>query len=1394
MENPSFPNGTVTTGETTRKEGVMVPIISAVSNILSFQVRSRLLIGMGLCLAFGAAWTEVPRFTFRGWETQIEGLWCEPRGGTPHWYKNEFYLNYLDDVLKKAPAYNANALILMGRHNYGEVHTFVSYRDWPRLNRIYRERGQADRNLQIRRLNELIEKANKQGVGVFLWTHELQLPSELATLYPSTAGVGTRFCPSSPELLRFVSSKYAEFFDQVPDLAGFFLVLSETQINLLQGSRCQCERCKTTAPEEHLENLIRAVAEPMACRGKRLVIRTFGHSVDECRRICSAINRLPPDLQFGVMSKSTAQDFVGLRYPDHPAFNLIQGHPQLLEDVFGEFRGKTHVVVTPALFYRDRIRRASANGVEGIVMRLDHNGYPKSTFETPNEFNVYFTSRLWTDPDSDPNEIWREWFQSRYGTAPTELVQAFQNSEALWEQGSNTLGVYTVSAHGNLAPLFWGGYGAWDNLNASVSNITRGIPEWDRLGEELLHPTDTTMALIRNEIQEVNSLADDTVDLVEHGSQHLSKVDREELQDSFELLRETVRMFGHLKILFFLGLQAEQSSGDLRQRNMEEALNESQRATATAREIEQQFGFDHWPLQPDDGRGASFYDILEGYWSDTMASILSGRSPRKGGWGKPIRTDLQAARLWRRILDSARPNRTEPVEPMEFLLDKSFQELTFATATVRLKSATGPDLIWPVGMRIEGPPLIAGIAYHLSFENQPECIRVSATPKVNLEASLRAYQQRQLTRDQEIRNRLSSLKELQHYQTKVREKFKQILGPWPERTPLQPQKVGTLEREGYRIEKILIQSQPGFYVPINLYIPTDQEEPMPTVLSPLGHALAGKAHRTHDNYQTRFITLARKGYVVCAYDPLGQGEREPYGAETGNHHSIQGYQCMPSGRHLAQYFIWDGIRCLDYLESRPEVDQKRIACAGCSGGGALTNYISALDPRIAVAVPASWVNDSIGLTEDNGLHVESWFPDVCAPYGLGTRQLLACIAPRPLLILGNQEDKEFPPDRMEAVYRDIRKLYSQVGAEDRVAYASVPTPHGFWPEARRELYRFLNKWFQNEGAGIDEPPTEPESETDLSCAPGGQVRNLPDAQTVYSLNREVLKELKNQRQKRRQTLSASDYQALIREGAIATTFYRDTDGNVPMVEIGRSVSEATTERHILLEYEPGFHALGHWLEGNKKDTPIEVVLIADDNTRGEELSKDLFRGGFNVLRLETPITEDRRAIMSGKPRCGRWSKLLIRGADFLRSRDNLEDSITVSVGIGPNAALATQIAGILEPERFSAIAALEGLDSIESFSEKVTDQNSLQMLPGMFRWFDEADIAAGLAPKPLLISGVTDKKGQFLPRDLLDLRYTWTRSRYSGLENSMMFTLSSGRPLSKDLVDWLRKSVATKVP
>jgi hypothetical protein len=663
--------------------------------------------------------------------------------------------------------------------------------------------------------------------------------------------------------------------------------------------------------------------------------------------------------------------------------------------------------------------------------------------------------------------------------------------------------------------------------------------------------------------------------------------------------------------------------------------------------------------------------------------------------------------------------------------------------------------------------------------------RPDVMARCDLVRSLDAYQEEQSRRDQAIREQIHTLSDLEAYKQQVRTNLQQILGPWPERTPLDPVVVDTLERDGYRIEKILLQSQPGFYVPVNLYIPTSRTTPLPTLLSPLGHAPLGKAHHTADSYQAMFITLARKGYVVCAYDPLGQGEREPYGVPSGNHHVFQGYQCMPSARHLALYFIWDGIRCLDYLDTRPEVDRQRIACSGCSGGGTLTQYITALDDRIAVSVPASWIVTSHTLVHDEGLHPESWFPDLAGPHGPGTVQLLACVAPRPLLILGNQDDAEFPPESMAEAYHQIKPLYEAVGHGDRVAYASVPTPHGYWPEARRELYRFLNRWFEQPQAGSDEPPLEPEPENSLFCAPGGQVRNLPNAQTVFSLNHQAMDQLADERARRRATLAPADYTAFIRRGILQSTLYQTPEQKLAAESIGQAKKDGRSPSQVLLEYDAGFWTIADLYEP-ESPAAMAVVLVADDHPEASRFAAGLLSQGIRVLQLDIPSAADRVMVTSGRTRCGLGMRLLVRGAGYLHGEAKPAGAKAAAVGLGKTAALSAQMAAIVAPERLAAVAALGGLDRLESLSEEITEKHSLQMLPGALRWYDEADLAAAMAPLPLLVGKVADKRGEFLSDSQLADHYAWA-IQYHQQCNGRGLRLQPGETSAATVACWLRR-------
>jgi len=208
---------------------------------------------------------------------------------------------------------------------------------------------------------------------------------------------------------------------------------------------------------------------------------------------------------------------------------------------------------------------------------------------------------------------------------------------------------------------------------------------------------------------------------------------------------------------------------------------------------------------------------------------------------------------------------------------------------------------------------------------------------------------------------LATIEDVNRRRTYLREQMLEDLGGFPDRTPLNARVVGVLERTGYRIEKIIFDSQPHFYVTANLYLPTTGRPPYPAILFPLGHERGGK---TNPTWQQMLGSLATKGFVALAWDPVGQGERlqifdeDLRESKVGNsttEHTVVGTQCMLVGDHLARYTIWDGMRALDYLLTRKEVDPARIGLTGNSGGGTHTAYIAALDDRIQVAAPSCYI-------------------------------------------------------------------------------------------------------------------------------------------------------------------------------------------------------------------------------------------------------------------------------------------------------------------------------------------------------------------------------------------------------------------------------------------------------
>ena len=214
-------------------------------------------------------------------------------------------------------------------------------------------------------------------------------------------------------------------------------------------------------------------------------------------------------------------------------------------------------------------------------------------------------------------------------------------------------------------------------------------------------------------------------------------------------------------------------------------------------------------------------------------------------------------------------------------------------------------------------------------------------------------------------DRYESLKtpeQIASYQQELSQRFVEELGGFPERTPLNPQVTGVIQREGYRVEKILFESQPRHYVSALCFIPDSPQwqAPYPGVLVVCGHSANGKALA---GYQSATALLALNGMVGLIIDPICQGERyqhlDPDGkitvASSTQGHTLVGLGAILLGQNTARFEIWDGMRGIDYLQSREDVDPARIGCMGNSGGGTQTAYLMALDDRIQAASPSCYI-------------------------------------------------------------------------------------------------------------------------------------------------------------------------------------------------------------------------------------------------------------------------------------------------------------------------------------------------------------------------------------------------------------------------------------------------------
>lgn len=337
-------------------------------------------------------------------------------------------------------------------------------------------------------------------------------------------------------------------------------------------------------------------------------------------------------------------------------------------------------------------------------------------------------------------------------------------------------------------------------------------------------------------------------------------------------------------------------------------------------------------------------------------------------------------------------------------------------------------------------------------------------------------------------------RDLLRLQQELRRHLLEMLGGLPTvKTPLNPRITGRIPMQGFHIDKVIFESLPYIYVSALVYVPDDSPKKHPGVLVPAGHSPEGKAY-----YQALCQRLVKRGYVVIAWDPVGQGERSQFW-DAKNHksrynlicaeHAVLGNLAYLAGTNLARWEIWDGIRALDYLLTLPEVDPDRINITGTSGGGTQTALIAALDPRIKVAAPSCYIT-ALPMRVYNRIFKD---PDSdpeqdlygMISQGLDHPGLLLLMYPRPVFVAAATLDF-FPIEGTYKSFSEASEFYARFGHDDRIAMHETYNGHQFSDENQEFAIEFLDR-FNGMPVRHDLPAVEQLDNKVLQCTKSGQV-------------------------------------------------------------------------------------------------------------------------------------------------------------------------------------------------------------------------------------------------------------------------------------------------------------------
>ncbi|HYK40664.1 MAG TPA: acetylxylan esterase [Candidatus Eremiobacteraceae bacterium] len=515
------------------------------------------------------------------------------------------------------------------------------------------------------------------------------------------------------------------------------------------------------------------------------------------------------------------------------------------------------------------------------------------------------------------------------------------------------------------------------------------------------------------------------------------------------------------------------------------------------------------------------------------------------------------------------------------------------------------------------------------------------------------YQAEQAWKQDEARQRawdgIRDEASLRKVQNDLRQKLLQMIGGLPaEKTDLHAVITGKIPMDGFTIEKVVFQSLPGIYVSALVYVPNDHTSKHPAVLVPAGHAADGKFH-----YQALSQRLVGRGYVVISWDPVGQGERSQFWdarAQKSRYnlicaeHAVMGNLAYLAGANLARWEVWDGIRAVDYLLMRPDVDGERISITGTSGGGTQTALIAALDPRIKVAVPSCYIT-ALPMRMSNRIFVDPDSDPEQDLYGMIANGvdhpgLLLLMYPRPVMVAAAALDF-FPIEGTRKTFRELQRLYTQFARADRIAMVESYNGHQYSPENQQAALDFLDH-FNRMPPRTGLPLVKELNAETLRCTRTGQVSmDYGDARSLMDVIRDYYEE-----HKRESTRSlAKEYYD---NGYSGVKHWRVTENSGVLPQAGEITWEAagsskledvTIDRYLLRHsgqiempllyiYKSGHKSnsgnrkTALWFDENGKATPGNWPEIVRVLSRGFDIISFDFRGLGETRMPYTAVSPD----------------------------------------------------------------------------------------------------------------------------------------------------------------------------